>query len=105
MIGLEKVKYFAHTDVLAGKMIFAKDFETIQSIEDYDIGLYGIMETKEGDALFKIDWGYSGEPCLMEKYMHLKSFLRFYGYRNMRFLDTKVEQYIKTYIQSIEHEK
>lgn len=43
MIGLEKVKYFAHTDVLAGKMIFAKDFETIQSIEDYDIGLYGIM--------------------------------------------------------------
>ena len=105
MIGLEKVKYFAHQDVLAGTMIYAKDFETIQSIEDYDIGLYGIMETKEGDALFKIDWSYSGEPCLMEKYMHLKSFIGFYGYRNMRFLDHQSEKYVKSYIQNIEHGK
>ena len=69
MIGFDKVKYFVHQDVLAGIMIYAKDFETIQSIEDYDIGLYGIVETEEGDVLFKIDWTYSGEPIVMEKFM------------------------------------
>lgn len=103
MIGLEKVKYFAHQDVLAGIMIYAKDFETIQSIEDYDIGLYGIVETEEGDVLFKIDWTYSGEPFVCERFMHLKSFLGFYGSRNMRFLDHQSEQYIKDYIQSLKH--
>lgn len=102
MIGLDKVKYFAHQDVLSGKVRYAKDFETIQSIEDYDIGLCGIIETEEGDVLFKIDWAYSGEPIVYEKFMHLKSFLAYYGYRNMRFLDQQSEQYIKGYIQSLE---
>lgn len=46
MIGLDKVKYFVYQDVLAGIMIYAKDFETIQSIDGYDIGLYGIIETE-----------------------------------------------------------
>lgn len=103
MIGLDKVKYFVHHDVLAGIMIYAKDFETIQSIDGYDIGLYGIVETEEGDVLFKIDWTYSGEPIVMEKFMHVKSFLGFYGRRKMRFLDHQSEQYIKGYIQSLEH--
>ena len=102
MIGLDKVKYFVHQDVLADIMIYAKDFETIQSIEDYDIGLYGIVETEEGDVLFKIDWTYSGEPFVWKRFMHLKSFLGFYGRCKMRFLDTKSEQYIKGYIQSLE---
>lgn len=102
MIGFDKLKYFVHHDVLADIMIYAKDFETIQSIEDYDIGLYGIVETEEGDVLFKIDWTYSGEPFVWEKFMHLKSFLGFYGRRSMRFLDHQSEQYIKDYIQSLE---
>ena len=52
---ISKVKCFVHQDVLADTMIYAKDFETIQTVEDYDIGLYGIIETEEGYVLFEID--------------------------------------------------
>ena len=97
---ISKVKYFVHQDVLADTMIYAKCLETLQSIEDYDIGLYGIIETSEGDVLFEIDYTYDGEPFVWKKFMHLKSFLGFYRYRKMRFLDTQSEKYIKNYIDS-----
>lgn len=96
---ISRVKYFVHHDVFDDTMIYAKDFETIQTIEDYDIGLYGIIETEEGDVLFEIDWTYGGEPFVWKKFMHLKSFLRFYMYRKMRFLDTHSKKYIESYIK------
>ena len=53
---MERIKkYFVHQDVWSDTMIYAKRFETIQEIEDYDIGLYGIIETEEGYVLFEID--------------------------------------------------
>lgn len=97
---ISKVKYFVHHDVIADTMIYAKRFETLETIEDFDIGLYGIIETNEGDVLFEIDFRYSGEPFVWKKFMHLKSFLGFYKYRKMRFLDTQSEKYIKNYIDS-----
>lgn len=97
---MHRVKYFVHQDVLQDTMIYAKRFETIQEIEDYDIGLYGIMETQEGDVLFEIDFKYDGEPFVWKRFMHLKSFLGFYRYRKMRFLDTQSEKYIKDYIEN-----
>lgn len=95
---ISKVKYFVHQDVIADIMIYAKDFETIQTIEDYDIGLYGIIETAEGDVLFEIDWMYSGEPFVWKKFMHLKSFLGFYRHRKARYLDEQSEKFITSYI-------
>ena len=94
---ISKVKYFVHHDVLESTMIYAKDFETIQTIEDYDIGLYGIVETAEGDVLFEIDWTYSGEPFVWKKFMHLKSFLGFYRHRKARYLDSQSEKFITSY--------
>lgn len=94
---ISKVKYFVHQDVLAGTMIYAKDFETIQTVEDYDIGLYGIIETEEGYVLFEIDWKYSGEPFVWRKFMHLKSFLGFYKYRKAKYLDSQSEKFITSY--------
>ena len=96
---ISKVKCFVHQDVLADTMIYAKDFETIQTVEDYDIGLYGIIETEEGYVLFGIDWTYSGEPFVWKKFMHLKSFLGFYRYRKMSFLDSQSKKFIEEYIK------
>lgn len=98
---MDRVKCFVHQDVFQDTMIYAKRFETIQEIEDYDIGLYGIMETEEGYVLFEIDFKYSGEPFVWRKFMHLKSFLGFYRYRKMRFLDKQAEKFIKEYIEQL----
>lgn len=97
---MDRVKCFVHQDVLNDTMIYAKRFETIQEIENYDIGLYGIMETEEGYVLFEIDFKYSGEPFVCKRFMHLKSFLGFYRYRKMEFLDSQAEKFIKGYIES-----
>lgn len=94
---ISKVKYFVHLDVLAGTIIYAKDLETMQTIEDYDISLYGIIETEEGDVLFEIDWTYGGEPFVWQRFMHLKSFLGFYKYRKAKYLDTQSEKFIIKY--------
>lgn len=94
---ISKVKYFVHHDVLNYTMIYAKDFETIQTVENYDIGLYGVIETEEGDVLFEIDWAYSGEPIILKKFMHLKSFLGFYKYRKAKYLDSQSEKFITSY--------
>lgn len=98
---MNRVKCFVHQDVFQDTMIYAKGFETIQEIEDYDIGLYGIMETEEGYVLFEIDFKYSGEPFVWRKFMHLKSFLGFYRYRKISFLDTQAEKFIKDYIEQL----
>ena len=99
---MHRVKYFVHQDVFNDTMIYAKDLETIQQIKDYDIGLYGIVETQEGDVLFEIDFRYDGEPFIWRKFMNLKSFLGFYRYRKMRFLDNHSKNYIEKYIQNLE---
>ena len=99
---ISKVKYFVHQDVLNDTMIYAKHLETLETIDCYDIGLYGIIETQEGDVLFQIDFRYDGEPFVWLKFMHLKSFLRFYKHRDMRFLDSQSEKYITDYIKSME---
>lgn len=98
---LTKVKYFVHHDVMGDCMIYAKRLEDLQSIDCYDIGLYGIIETEEGYVLFEIDFKYSGEPFVWRKFMHLKSFLGFYRYRKMRFLDTQAEKFITEYIKQL----
>ena len=98
---MTKVKYFVHQDVMDDCMIYAKRLEDLQSIDCYDIGLYGIIETEEGYVLFEIDFKYSGEPFVWRKFMHLKSFLGFYRYRKMRFLDTQAEKFITEYIKQL----
>lgn len=98
---MHRVKLFVHHDVMSDTMVYAKDLETIQTIEDYDIGLYGIIETKEGYVLFEIDFKYSGELFVYRKFMHLKSFLRFYRYRKMKFMDSHAKEFIEGYIHDM----
>ena len=94
---ISRVKFFVHQDVLADTMIYAKDFETIETIEDFDIGLYGIIETEEGYVLYEIDFKYDGEPFVWRRFMHLSSFLRFYRHRKAKYLDKHSEKFILEY--------
>lgn len=83
-------------DVLGGKMVCSKHISTIQEqIENWDIGLYGIIETEEGYVLYEIDLRYDGEPFVYRKFMHYDSFKRFYPHSKMVFLDSQAEKIIK----------
>lgn len=101
MIELSKVKCFAHQDVLADTMVYAKSLEIMQTIEDYDIGLYGIIEVEDGDVLFQIDFKYDGEPFVWKRFMHADSFLRYYKHRKMKFLDAQAEKFIRQYVSKL----
>ena len=94
---ISEVKVFIHKSPLTGELFFAKDLETMcKSVEDYEIGLYGIVETTEGDILFKVDFKYDGEPYLdWHKVMHIISFLKFHPYFDKVFLDKISERYIE----------
>lgn len=96
---ISKVRYYAHHDVLNDTIIWSRDIESLQDIDCWDIGLYGVIETSEGSVLFEIDFKYDGEPFVWRKFMHLKSFLRFYKNRSMKYLDKQSEIFIKTYIE------
>lgn len=98
---ITKVKCFVHQDVLHDTMIYSKRLETLEEIDCYDIGLYGIIETEEGYVLYQIDFKYDGEPFVWRKFMHLKSFIGFYRHRKMKFLDTQVEKFISDYIEKL----
>lgn len=98
---ISKVKYFAHQDVLNDTIIWSRDLESLQDIDCYEIGLYGVLETSEGDILFQIDFTYSGEPFVWRKFMHMDSYLKFYRYRRLKYLDKQSEKYIKDYIETL----
>ena len=70
--------------------------------EEYIIKQYSpypniIDLTEEGDVLFEIDFKYDGEPFVWRKFMHLKSFLRFYKHRKAKYLDSHSEKFITNY--------
>ena len=93
---MDRVKTFLYMNVLGDKMICSKHLSSIQEqFEHWDIGLYGIIETKEGYVLYEIDLRYNGEPFVYRKFMHYDSFKRFYPHRKMVFLDSQAEKFIK----------
>ena len=97
---MDRIKIFVHQDVLNDTMIYSKHLDSLKDIDCWDIGLYGIIETEDGYVLFEIDFKYDDEPFVWKRFMHLKSFLGFYRYRKMRFLDTQAEKFIKDYIET-----
>lgn len=95
---MSEVKYYVHVDWNDMSIVYAKNIASIQSIENYDISLYGIIETIEGDVLFNIEWNYYGELIIMKKFMHLESFLKYSRFQKKRFLDKHSERYITKYL-------
>ena len=41
---------------------------------------YGVVDTPSGEKLFHIDYAYSGEPILMDVFMHKDFYMGYYGH-------------------------
>lgn len=39
------------------------------------IGVYGVIDTPDGEVLMTTDWNYSGEPIMMRRFLHKKFFI------------------------------
>lgn len=96
-IGL--VKYFVHIDTLNGVLTITKDFSNLLDMEDYEIGLYGVLSTDNGDTLFEIDFTYENQPFVWRRLMHINSFIGYYRYIKKIFLDKESEKYINNLIK------
>ena len=35
--------------------------------------IYAIIDTESGETLMNMDWSYSGEPIIMDRFIHLDS--------------------------------
>ena len=45
-----------------------------------DIGVMAFLATEICEVLFKVEETYYGEPIIMERVMHIESFMRFHTY-------------------------
>ena len=95
---INKVKLFVRRGSLDHTITFAKDLDSLKDIENYKIGLFGIIETENGDILFEIDFKYDGEPFVWRRFMHINSFLGFNTYAERIFKDEYSKKYID-YVQ------
>lgn len=46
--------------------------------DDGIIGIYGVVDTADGDVLMTTDYAYSGEVILMRRFLHKKFFINEY---------------------------
>lgn len=78
-----KAKYFVCWDTFSNTLYKAKKLQTlfdeVELARDY-IGLMAVLDTEIGEVLFKVEETYYGEPILMERVMHIKSFMGFHTY-------------------------
>jgi hypothetical protein len=95
---ISQVKLFVRRGSLDNTITFSKDLESLQNIENYKIGLFGIIETENGDTLFEIDFKYNDEPFVWHRFMHINSFLGFNTYSERIFKDKYSKKYID-YVQ------
>lgn len=41
---------------------------------------YGVVDTPSGEKLFHIDYAYSGDPILMDVFLHKDYFMKYYDH-------------------------
>lgn len=78
---ITKAKRFYYMDPMTDKVYTAKNIQTLfDEIEDAKLlcGVFGLVDTAYGQILFDVDFNYDNEPCLVRKFMHIDSFVRFY---------------------------
>lgn len=74
---ISKAKEFILIDDfdLHKKLYASKDLlKIIEKNDDSLIGVYGVVDTDDGEVLMTTDWSYSGEPILMRRFLHKKFF-------------------------------
>ena len=65
-----------------GKIYISKDLNKLLEMNDNTlIGIYGVIDTENGEKMMTMDWSYSGEPLLMRVFLHKKFFINHYTNR------------------------
>lgn len=56
--------------------IISKDLDKILEITNNSLsGVFGVIDTDNGEVLMEMDWSYAGEPILMRRFLHKKFFI------------------------------
>lgn len=80
---IANAKYFVCWDTFENTLYKTKNLQTlfdeVELARDY-IRLMAVLDTEIGEVLFKVEETYYGEPIIMEKIMHIKSFMGFHTY-------------------------
>ena len=77
----EKAKKFLYLDEDLNTIFTSKDLQKLLDKTDNQLfWVYAIIETPSGEALFEMDWSYSGEPIVMRMFIHKEFFFKHYHY-------------------------
>lgn len=62
-----------------GKIYISKDLNKLLEINNNMlIGIYGVIDTENGEKMMTMDWSYGGEPLLMRVFLHKEFFVNHY---------------------------
>ena len=66
------------------KIYISKDLSKLLEINRGNLlGIYGVIDTDDGEKLMEMDFSYSGEPILMRVFLHKEYFLNHYWNREI----------------------
>ena len=67
----ERAKEFLFDADDENKIYISKDLQKLIDMNDGRlIGIFAVLETESGDTLMNMDWAYSGEPIIMDRFIH-----------------------------------
>lgn len=59
------------------KIYISKDLQKLIDMNNGKlISIFAVVETESGDTLMNMDWAYSGEPIIMDRFLHKDYFLK-----------------------------
>lgn len=66
------------------KIYMSKNLQDLLDLSNNSLTyIYAILETESGDTLCNMDWSYSGEPIIMDRFIHLEYYLNHYWFKEI----------------------
>jgi len=85
-IGLAK-EFMLIDDIDGDTIYISNDLNKILEVNDNSlVGVYGVMDSEDGEVLIHTGWNYSGEPIMMGRFLHKKFFINEYTTKNIVYL-------------------
>lgn len=74
----EIAKEYLFDDRNSHKIYISKDLQKLMDMNDGELFfIYAVIETGSGDTLMNMDWSYSGEPIIMNRFIHKDYFIKY----------------------------
>lgn len=81
----ERAKEFIYAPHDEKKIYISKDLQKILDIKRTPqlLWIYAVLETESGDTLCNMDYAYSGEPIIMDRFIHKDFFMEHYWFKEI----------------------